>query len=268
MVLEKRHSKSSAIFYLSPSRSLKPIVILLGFSWLIPILIIILFNLVASLVYKYVFNYSPSFIYSDVLENYDICFIKNLGAYLIGCCLPSVLLFFSSVLILISIAVFIRRRLFILRSSIVQLLGQQTTVNIIHDTAEFSLKMKLIIINGSLFVAVFIVNIIAAIHIRSGHISLFILFCLGQFIFALVVIVYMGFYFMFENSFNKNEMTVKNRYYMDDVQLDNAVDLNSAREEVVEERGEYQNGNENEGEAQTKSKKINFITLPVLLFII
>ena len=127
---------------MSPSRSLKPIVILLCFSWLIPLLVIIVFNLIASLVYKYVYNYSPSFIYSDVLENYDMCFIKNLGSYLLGCCAPASLLFIASLIILATIWVYIRSRLGMLAGSIVHLIGGNRSNNhVLYSSAEYNLKV-------------------------------------------------------------------------------------------------------------------------------
>lgn len=198
-------------------------------------MVIIIFNLVASLVYKYVFNYSPSFIYSDVLENYDICFIKNLVSYLVGCCLPAVVLFLLSLFILSMIALFIRGRLIIMRSSVAYMLGQKLVSKIIHDTAELGLKMKLIYMNGGLFSAVFIVNLIVAIQIRSGDIPLFVLFCASEFIYGIVAIIFMTFNFMFEHSFKKNELR-GHQYDVDE----------TSTEEVDKKRSKQQFNDENE----------------------
>lgn len=238
----KKSSRKDTIFYLTPSQSLKPIVILLGFSWLIPVMIIILFNLVASLLYKYVFNFSPSYIYSDVLENYDICFIKNIGSYLLGCCLPSFLLFAASLLILFLIALHIQRRLIFLRSSIIQLLGQRLVNTVLHDTAENMLKFKLVSINGTLFLGVFLVNLAAAIQIRSGHIGFFVLFCAFEFLYALLVAFFMFSFFMFESSLHKNDEYAKS----------NDLDNDDANEKFSQTDRIFGDGGLNEIEEETQ----------------
>jgi hypothetical protein len=61
-------------------------------GWVGPVIIIGAFYLITSLIYELKSKYSASFIYTDVLDNFDVCFIKNLYAYLGGLILPSLVL--------------------------------------------------------------------------------------------------------------------------------------------------------------------------------
>ena len=85
-------------FVLSKRTQLSPVYKVCTFfiGWLSPVLIVLVFYLITSLIYEYIYKYSGSFIYSDVFDNFDICFIKNLWAYLAGLILPSLALLVAS----------------------------------------------------------------------------------------------------------------------------------------------------------------------------
>lgn len=68
------------------------------------------------------------------------------------------------------------------------------------------LKIKLIAINAMLFLGVFLVNLIAAIHIRWGHIALFVLFCAFEFLYSLLVAFFICSVLLFESNLNKNDL--------------------------------------------------------------
>lgn len=137
-------------------------------------LIIFIFYLITGLLFEYQYNYSARFIYSDVLDNYAICFIKSLTAYLLGCVGPALLMFLIGMWLLFV------------------LIKENTKWNVPRAKSIYSGRSnkKEIYWQSGLYLLVFLVNFIAALQIRYGYLWLFILFCILEFIIAFYLIFF------------------------------------------------------------------------------
>ena len=148
---------------------------LVAIGWSLPIFIIGIFYLITSLLYEFQFNYSSAFIYSDLFDNKEICFIKNIWAYLGGLIMPSVLL------VLISLCLF---------ALIFKSLPNWKAFDDIYlgRLNQTEIKMNLI-----LWFLIFQLNLWAAIHLRYGSLWLFIIFCVFDFLLSIFVIIFYTF---------------------------------------------------------------------------
>ncbi len=148
---------------------------LILFAWLLPILIIAIFYLITGILFEYMFNYSAAFIYTDVLDNKEICFIKNFWAYLGGVILP------CSILFLISL---------VMQSVMFKRVSKWKDSN---DIYLKRLNKKEIQLNIILWLVLFLVNLCASIQIRYGYFWLFIVFCIFDIILAVFIVYFYTF---------------------------------------------------------------------------
>lgn len=147
--------------------------ILLG--WLGPLIIISIFYLITGLIYEYQLNYSAAFIYTDVFDNNEMCFIKNIWAYLGGVIFPcAVLVFFSLIFLLI-------------------LFKHLPNWKASDDIYFGRLNLAEVRLNLGLFSLVFAVNIWAALQLRFGYLWLFIVFCVFDILVSMFIFVFYTF---------------------------------------------------------------------------
>lgn len=148
------------------------------FGWLLPVIIIVLFYLITSLVFELELNYSASFIYTDVLENSDFCFIRNIWVYLLSFVLP------CSILFIIAIA-------FILLTML-DLKNWSTYEDIYPNRIN---RREIFLYFGFYALVITLFAVIAA-QIRFGYYWMFVVVCLLE----MIICVYMFlFYTLFRH---------------------------------------------------------------------
>nr|QVK45649.1 G protein-coupled receptor [Proales similis] len=131
--------------------------------WLLPLVLLGLFYLIAHHVYANILHLSASFIYAPVIDDGALCFVKNIWFFLLGLVFPA--------LLMASIA------LARLITAIMQLNSTTTTGCVSIDERQ---RPNLIrsLLYWSLVIAC---NSLGAVHIRTGHLWAFVLFCVLEF---------------------------------------------------------------------------------------
>lgn len=145
--------------------------IVLSIGWLSPILIICIFYFIAGLTYRYGYDYSAAFIYSDVVDNRQICFIKNIWTLVWGLIIPCLTFFIAA--------------LFIIALMFRQFKIWKNFDSIYKDCSNLKEIIRLLI----LYSLIFVLNFWACLHIRLGFFWLFVLFCMFDFILSIYVTI-------------------------------------------------------------------------------
>ncbi len=171
-------------------------------GWSIPTLIILIFYLITGLVYEYGLNLSASYVYTDLFDNNELCFIKNIWAFLLGLILPCITLIFFSLMQL--------KYLF---------------ENLTNFKSYNEMLMDLILCS-----IVILVNICAAIQIRFGYLWLFILFCVFDICLGIFVLINYTFkrHLLKRNQLNKLELLKKSQKNKNKTEEENSSQLSTS----------------------------------------